>query len=171
MIFSERALIVIFSIFVLTIIGCSTSEPDPIVYGSDACDYCRMTIVDEQFATEVKSDKGKAFKFDSIECLSAFLMTQEKEGTRYPHSWVTNFSDPAEFLTAPDAVYVHSTQARSPMGVGLFAFEDRDAADGFAEVNNGVVVAWSDVFGIVSDAWALGARGSGGERLAGVVVI
>ncbi|MCB0620489.1 MAG: hypothetical protein KDC41_17650, partial [Saprospiraceae bacterium] len=43
--------------------------PQPIEYGSDLCDYCKMTIVDRQHAAEAVTGKGRAYRFDAIECL------------------------------------------------------------------------------------------------------
>ena len=48
-------------------------SPKPIEYGSDMCDYCKMTIVDQQHAAELVTTKGKAFKFDAIESCSIVI--------------------------------------------------------------------------------------------------
>ena len=47
-------------------VSCSP-EAQPINYGSDQCDFCRMTIVDKAHAAEVVTKKGRAYKFDSGE--------------------------------------------------------------------------------------------------------
>ena len=38
--------------------GCST-EPLPIRYGQDNCDFCKMTISDHRFGAEIVTKKGK----------------------------------------------------------------------------------------------------------------
>ncbi|WP_198175425.1 hypothetical protein [Spirosoma telluris] len=65
----------IISILVLTGIvtqGCSV-QPEPIRYGKDACTHCKMTIVDQTFAAEIVTQKGKSYKFDDVACLVNYL--------------------------------------------------------------------------------------------------
>src|SRR5215212_5688861 len=42
--------------------SCSVG-PQPIKYGSDACEFCKMTIMQKKFANEWVTDKGKVFRF------------------------------------------------------------------------------------------------------------
>ncbi|MCC6725443.1 MAG: hypothetical protein IT258_13125, partial [Saprospiraceae bacterium] len=42
-----------------------TPTAEPISFGEDMCAHCKMTIVDEQFAAEAVSQKGKVYKFDA----------------------------------------------------------------------------------------------------------
>jgi copper chaperone NosL len=50
-----------------------TVKPEPIQYGEDNCVLCQMTIMDHRYGTEVVTDKGKVYKFDSVECLVEFI--------------------------------------------------------------------------------------------------
>ena len=43
---------------VCLLMACS-QEPKPIEYGTDACHFCRMTIVDKVHGAEIVTDKGK----------------------------------------------------------------------------------------------------------------
>ncbi|MDX1471385.1 MAG: hypothetical protein R3213_07795, partial [Flavobacteriaceae bacterium] len=61
----ETILIFLLSIFMFS---CSI-EPKPIEYGLDNCSYCKMTIVDEQHAAQIVTQKGRAYNFDAIECM------------------------------------------------------------------------------------------------------
>ena len=54
------------------ITGCEVS-PQPIDYGNEVCDFCKMTIVDTQHATEIVTKKGKTYKFDASECMVNFM--------------------------------------------------------------------------------------------------
>jgi len=60
--------------FMLLFISCST-KPQPIQYGKDVCDHCKMTIVDQKFGGEIVTKKGKAYKFDDLICMAKFLGT------------------------------------------------------------------------------------------------
>ena len=44
-------------------------KAEPIDYGKEECAFCKMTIVSPQFASEVVTQKSKAFKYDAVECM------------------------------------------------------------------------------------------------------
>ena len=58
----------IVTILFLSLAAC-TVAPVPINFGSDGCHFCKMTIVDKQHAAELVTSKGKAYKYDAIECM------------------------------------------------------------------------------------------------------
>ncbi len=39
-------------------------EADPISYGHDQCNFCKMNIVDKAHSAQYVSDKGKQFKYE-----------------------------------------------------------------------------------------------------------
>ena len=47
--------------------------PQPIQFGTDNCDNCKMTLVDRHYGCEIVTKKGKAYKFDDLNCMMAFL--------------------------------------------------------------------------------------------------
>lgn len=59
------SLVVLVSFFT----SCSTVEPTPIKLNTDNCDYCKMTIADLRFASELITEKGKVYKYDDLSCL------------------------------------------------------------------------------------------------------
>ena len=54
-------------------------ESKPIIYGQDKCDFCRMSIVDQRFAGEIVTQKGKVFKFDAVECMLNYINNQVED--------------------------------------------------------------------------------------------
>ena len=142
-----------FLLVLISCLGCGSSQPVPIYYGEDSCNHCQMTIIDKQFGNELLTSTGKAYKFDSIECLSAFESAASADITSDCSLWVTDFSDAGNFIRHHDATFVRSTTARSPMGVGLFAFRSPDAASNFAREFGGHLVTWDEIRIIVKDAW------------------
>lgn len=106
-------------------IACKPS-PKEIEFGKDACDYCRMSIVDKSHAAELVSTKGKAFKFDAIECMVHFR--NEKTQTDFALDLVMDFQNPGNFLKASDATFLISPHIPSPMGAYLSAFSSMDEA-------------------------------------------
>ncbi len=129
----------IFLILLLFLVGC-TIEPQPINYGTDACNYCKMNIVDNQHAAEFVTAKGKVYKFDAIEC----LLNQAKEFEEAPIELylITDYANPGELTDAVTATYLISESIPSPMGGFLTGFASKDAA---LEVSNeapGEIISW-----------------------------
>jgi copper chaperone NosL len=147
------ALIVALAFLGINTAGCSRTQPEAIRYGEDNCAYCRMNIVDREFGSELINKKGKVFKFDSIECLAAFVKRADIPTDQIHSIWVTDFSSPEMLIAVPDATFVRSESMRSPMGMGLFGFSSAQAAGSFADEHTGTVLPWPDLEEVVAEAW------------------
>lgn len=110
----------------LLLVSCSTG-PQPINYGFDACDNCRMTISNNQYGAELINSKGKIFKFDAVECLITFF--NEHPEHQYTHILVTDVNDPGTFIEAKTALFLQSPNLQSPMGANLSAVAGQEAAE------------------------------------------
>ena len=117
--------IVILLICGISISACNT-KPQPIEYGKDGCHYCTMTIVDRQHASQFVTSKGKAYKFDAIECMVNAL--NENDNGSYAHTLVSDFDNPGQLIDAQDASFLISKDIPSPMGAFLSAFTSKEAA-------------------------------------------
>ena len=125
--------------------------PEPISYGNDACDNCKMTISDPKFGAELITNKGKIFKFDSIECLSAYYDSINKEEI---HSvWVTNYITQERFINISEASFLVSDKLKSPMGLNISAFADYNSLDKLKAEYGGKVLSWKDVQAYVKNEW------------------
>ena len=130
-------------IFTLLFVACS-QEPAKIHYGSDECTHCKMMITDPQFASQLVTDKGKAYTFDSIECLAAY--SREKGGDlQEAKLWVNNYANPGEWLNAIQAQYVKSEDIQSPMGESLLALPSAEAAEKHTTDKPGQLIKWKEV--------------------------
>lgn len=114
--------------------------PKPIEYGSDNCQYCKMTIVDRQHASEIVTEKGRAYKFDAIEC----MINYDKEYLDQPVAMylVSDFDDPGELIDATTATYLISPKISSPMNANLSAFNSREAANRAKTEFGGETYSW-----------------------------
>jgi len=112
-------------IFVGLLAGCKV-EPQPIRYGEDMCHYCTMTIVEPGFGAEVVTKKGKAYKFDAIEC----MMNYSKENTDEEIAlYLSNvLIDPAILYDATQLTFLKSESIPSPMGAFLSAYSTEEEA-------------------------------------------
>ncbi len=140
-----------FLMSVILITGCEP-KPQPIHFGSDQCDYCRMMITEQEFASQAVNNQGRAFKFDSVECMAAFDLTAENRDNI--HSlWVPDFLNREEWLQANSAFYLRSETLRSPMGLFLSAYADNASAGRMQQEYGGEIVDYNRVKEIVEAAW------------------
>lgn len=123
----------------ILLIGCEKG-PKPIMYGNENCDYCSMTIMDDKHASEIVTQKGKVYKFDSIECMLRSLDYYEEQVEMI---LVMDFKNPGEFIDAKTAAFLVSPDLPSPMGANLTAFQStEDAAEtGFS----GTIYSWETI--------------------------
>ena len=141
----------VFLILTMMVVGC-TPTPQPINFGGDLCEHCRMMVTDAQFGSQILNKKSKSFKFDSVECMVAYdLKNPDPENV---HSrWVPDFSNPEVWVEAEKAFYLHSEQLRSPMGMFLSAYETEAAARVLQADYGGQIIGYEDVLNLVKTEW------------------
>jgi copper chaperone NosL len=98
--------------------------PAEIAYGSDRCDQCGMIISEARFAATWQ-DGEQVRRYDDIGCLArgAGARLAAGQGRAYVHDaahggWVE--AEPAAFVRTPGI--------RTPMGYGVAAYAERQAA-------------------------------------------
>lgn len=126
-----------------------TKSPEPINYGRDECEHCRMMITNDKYGAEIITDKGKIFKFDSIECLVEFALEKKSVGDNNQAFLVTDFSAPQNLIDARTAYYVQNDSFRSPMGLNVSAFINDSELQKFLTVNSGRKLTWLEVIELV----------------------
>ena len=134
--------IIFISLLVLPFLGCSPS-PKAIEYGTDFCDYCRMTIVDQQHAAELVTQKGKAYTFDAIECMIQYK--QDNKETPFALALVNDFLEPGALLDASQCSYLVSPAIPSPMGANLSAFADKETGQRMHREHGGKLHSWQSI--------------------------
>jgi copper chaperone NosL len=105
------------------LVSCS-AQPVPIQFGHDACDYCKMVIMDPKFGAELVTTKGKAFKFDDINCLLSYSKEENLTTEQVSHWLVIDFNNPEKLIPAEKAYYTRSASIMSPMASRIASFED-----------------------------------------------
>jgi copper chaperone NosL len=128
------------SLFAIILQSCSAG-PQAIKYGSDACDYCKMTIMDKRFAAEYVTNKSKAFKFDDIHCMIAFLKNNQLQGAAY----VNDYTGKKELNKAEQLLYIHSDKIKSPMGGNVAATLTENDATTISTSLTGELLHWEEV--------------------------
>lgn len=128
-----------------------TTKPEPINYGSDQCDHCRMTIMDNKFGAEIITKKGKIYKFDAAECMLMFVKQGKIKDEEVGTYLVTDASKPAQFTDAKTSSYLISENFPSPMGANLSTYGNRSDAERFQKQYPGEIKDWNSMltkFGI-----------------------
>jgi len=129
------------SIFFLVLLftGCEV-KPQKINYGSDNCQYCDMTIVDRQHASQIVTEKGRSYKFDAIECMINYHI--EHTDQTVAMYLVNDFKNPGELIDAKTATYLISPEISSPMGANLSAFHPEQVAQKSQTEYRGKLYEW-----------------------------
>lgn len=118
---------------------------EPILFSKDVCHHCKMVISDTRFGAEFVSEKGKVFKYDSIECMGHDL---EDQPTLKGSAFVVDSTQKEKMIPAGEANYTHDENLRSPMGKGILAFESRAKLD----ANNPRVLSaltWNQILALI----------------------
>lgn len=137
-----------FFITLLFVSGCG-GDPEPINYGHDECEFCRMLITDNRYGAELVTDKEKIFKFDAVECMVEFAMVKNFVGDTNQKFLVTDFAQPETFIDAANAFYVQNEKFRSPMGLNVMAFDSEISRQKFVSESGGDLLNWIDVIELV----------------------
>lgn len=127
----------------LFFVSCST-KPQPIQYGKDVCDHCKMTIVDPKFGGEIITKKGKAYKFDDLICMDKFLKTGIVKEEDIAQKLAVNAQKQNDFIDVTKANLLASDELRSPMGGNVAAFVSQTEAQKLNPSGKGKIMSWND---------------------------
>jgi copper chaperone NosL len=142
--FELRTASVIFTALIAGLSSCNQG-PDPIQFGTDGCDFCKMTISDSRFGGELITLKGKIYKFDDMHCLESFLNSGQVPATDMKAIYLIDFSIPGTLIPAEGGFYLKSPSLRSPMGGNIAAFRHEDSLNKFKKLFPGESLHWNEV--------------------------
>jgi copper chaperone NosL len=123
--------------------GC-TVEPEPLVYGTDVCYTCKMTLMDEKFGAEIVTNKGKVYKFDDINCMLGFYHSDFEEQGNIAHLLVIDFAQPNQLIDATNSWYLKSELIRSPMASGIAAFATEEEYSQYKKEWKAILMSWGE---------------------------
>ncbi|MGC3947850.1 MAG: nitrous oxide reductase accessory protein NosL [Chryseolinea sp.] len=127
--------------FAFALASCDVT-PEPLHYGKDACQHCKMTLIDNKFGAEIVSKTGKVFKFDDANCLASFVNSGQVKTEDIKLCLITDFASPGELIDAKTAFYVKSEEIKSPMASNIAAFYDDVSLQTFNQQWKGEVLSW-----------------------------
>lgn len=127
--------------FAVLVSACASVSPVPIRAG-DTCFHCRRTIAEPALAAEVISKEGRAFKFSSVGCMTAYL--KEHTDETFKATFVTDY-ERGKMLTAEKAWFVEFEVDPRLKARDFAAFGSSGAATAFAAKHQGAPVGWEQV--------------------------
>ncbi|MBM3750344.1 MAG: hypothetical protein FJW21_04070 [Acidimicrobiia bacterium] len=101
--------------------GCARGavQPEPLVVGQESCAFCRMTVSQPEFASQLLIDGELPKFFDDLGCLHAYL-TATAPGPEGGIVFVTDHRL-REWVRAEAAVYTRVPEVATPMASHLVA--------------------------------------------------
>ncbi len=127
----------------ISLAACST-KPKPIIFGTDNCDFCKMTISDTRYGAELVTKKGKVFKFDDVHCIKAFIKKGDVEPANTASTWLVDFDGNGNLLDAHKAYMLKHESLKSPMNSGIATFEKLENLRKINLNNSGTELKWDD---------------------------
>lgn len=110
-----------------------STGPEAVAWERDACEHCRMIISERQFATELRSAKGRLYKFDDVGCAVHWAKRQGWSEADVAEFWVMSYDDGATWLDARKAFFL--VNVRSPMNYNFAAVPDtREGTVAYADM-------------------------------------
>lgn len=133
--------------------ACVQPKPVAINYNEDSGAYCGMFVSDPRYGSEVVTNTGKTYVFDSIECMIAFtLEAQEVSADKLHSSWVSDFNSPGTLINAKEAFYLKSGKLRSPMAVNITAFASKEDLEAAKLDFDGLELMFADLPNVVRES-------------------
>jgi copper chaperone NosL len=126
------------------VVACAPGGPQAILYGVDACAFCKMQIAERRFAAEVVTKHGRSVKFDSIECLLEYLKDPPARENAVS-IWVSDFRNPGALLDAASARFFDLGPGRASMGRGLAAVATARDAAALGVIDVSAIKRWTEL--------------------------
>jgi len=138
-----RNLITPFSLLLIFTLTSCNLQANKIHYGEDGCHFCSMTIVDQQHAAQLVTQKGKVYKFDAAECMINSLSDFDEDTVA--QFLVTDYANPTVLIDATTATFIVSPEIPSPMRANLSASKSKESAIAILGAKKGELYSWEEI--------------------------
>jgi copper chaperone NosL len=122
--------------------SCSSKEPEPIKLNVDQCSFCKMSISDGRFGSELITKKGRIYKFDDIVCLTSYVHQNPLDAEGF---YVNDYATDNTLIPAETAYFIKGEQISSPMRGNIAAFASEKEAAVFMEKLETKSITWNNV--------------------------
>jgi len=124
--------------------SCETG-PQPIRYGYDHCDYCKMGFSDRHYGAEALTRKGKVYLFDDLHCLVASMQAGNPQWAQVSTIYFVDYNS-SRLINSSAAWLLRSDAFRTPMGGATAAFADSVSREKFAVTHHAQPITWNDLY-------------------------
>jgi copper chaperone NosL len=143
----KSQLVKLFTLLLLLLIiitGCGEKAHTPVAINEDTdkCEICHMAVKDDQFASEIILENGKAIVFDDLGCMYKWI--KENEDKDIAKSYVKDYHS-KDWLEADKAFYVYDKPIKTPMAYNVIAFSTEKVAQKFISENNGKLLTTEEL--------------------------
>jgi copper chaperone NosL len=128
-------------VLAITITSCSGTGKESIIINKEHCNYCKMIISDLKYASEIITKKGRAYKFDDLICLNAFL--KEEPAFQVKDIYVSDFLPPHELYHTSELNFYVTSEHKGPMGGNIIAINKLSDDSLFRKNTNATPVIWN----------------------------
>nr|WP_062352552.1 nitrous oxide reductase accessory protein NosL [Bacillus kwashiorkori] len=135
-------ILVILLSLILGACGNKSAKPVTINEETAKCEICNMAVADNQFATQVVLESGKAYLFDDIGCM--FEWFSENDTKEIAGSFVRDYHT-SEWIEMEDATYVYDQNVRTPMAYNVISFIKEADAKSYINNNHGNLLKYDDL--------------------------
>jgi copper chaperone NosL len=132
-------------LFLLSSMSSCTTAPEVIKIGKDNCAFCKMTISDPRFGSEIVTKTGKVFKFDDIKCMEQFLKAADDKGKQNAGIYLVDFCGNHGLIETKKSILLKSIALKCPMNGGIAAFSNIDSFNVVKETYQGEKVSWGQL--------------------------
>ena len=126
--------------------ACGNEGPKPINYGSDQCAHCKMTVSDARFGCQLATEKGRAYNFDDVQCMVAFVKSDAVAAEDVAEYYLPDYVNEHRLLPAEQLLLLKSESLKSPMRGDVAAFSTPDDLASVREVHGGAELMWRDLW-------------------------
>ncbi|MGH1161057.1 nitrous oxide reductase accessory protein NosL [Bacillus mycoides] len=140
----KYVVLVICVCFIFMAVGCGKQKIKAVAINEkhDKCDICQIGVMDNQFATEIILESGKALKFDDIGCMYKWMEINSGEKTK--EKFVRDY-DSKDWVSLEDATYVYDKTITTPMAYNVISFKNKKDAESFVSNYKGKVLSYKEL--------------------------
>jgi len=133
-------------VLVFSLQACGDIGPKPINYGHDQCAHCRMTVSDARFGSQLVTAKGRAYQFDDVQCMVAFVKAGSVASEDVAAYYLPDYMNENKLLPAEKLFLLKSESLKSPMRGDMAAFANQEDLEKVRETHGGDILSWADVW-------------------------
>jgi copper chaperone NosL len=149
----------IFTVFAVVLMfpawALEDAKPATTDFRSDRCAECHMVVNSRTYAAQIIGS-GTPIFFDDIGCLVQYERNGKIQADSIDARFVRSVTTDA-WLEVTKAIWVSTKEIRTPMGYGLHAYVDKQAAEAFIQGKKGAkVVIWKDLADLIPARTGMG---------------